>query len=144
MGEVWYREYRCGRCILARFSGGEDLIGAIGALCSDHRVDTAAFTLSGTLASATYGVYDPDQQVYVTESEELSFEILSGSGTVCRGEKTSFVWANLALADRDGRVCGGRIFTPTKVFAVEIMLRELVGERARRTYDDATGLPLWC
>lgn len=136
-------EFRGGRLFLGRLPKDDDLAAAVAAFCEVKNLSTAFFSISGSLSSAVYGVYDPKQQVYITSVEEKPLEILSCRGSVSlKGNKPS-ISAQIVLADDAGRLSGGRLFSPSRIFFAEIILRELVGEGLERKHDDLTGLDLW-
>lgn len=96
----------------------------------------------GNVSSVTAGVYDPVQQVHVTFSEKGPFEIVSCTGNVFMKAGRPAVHAKIILADAQGRVCGGHLFSETIALAGEIDLQELIGPPLQRRYDDTTGMPV--
>ncbi len=136
-------EYNTGRCLLATLKPGEDLIGAIEQFCRAVSVETACCSVWGAVSAFTIGVYDQQQQVYVTHSETAPREILSCTGTVSMQEGMPVVHARIVLADEAGGVTGGRLFSDTRIFAAELLLKELIGPPPKRGYDSDIGMMLW-
>jgi len=132
-----------GRDILGRLPKDEDLVSAIEALCTEHNVETAVFSLIGSVTAATLGAYDQRQQVYVTLKKDEPMEIVSCTGNVSLKDGRPFVHAHAVLTDMNGDAVGGHIFSETTIFAGEIYLRELVGPPLERKHDGWTGLYLW-
>lgn len=135
--------YKTGRRLLTTLKRGEDLIGAVEQFCRAASVETACFSVWGAVSTVTLGVYDQQQQVYVTHSEAASREILSCTGTVSLQEGAPPVHARIILADAEGGLTGGRLFSETRIFAAELVLEELLGPPLKREYDSDTGMMLW-
>ena len=53
------------------------------------------------------------------------------------------VHAHINLADSEGRTFGGHLAEGTTIFATELYLEELKGEKKIRRFDQETGLTLW-
>ena len=138
---IW--NFSTGRRFMGRIDSGSDLIVAVERLCERHAVVTASLQVIGALSSATFGIYDQAQQVYITEQRTASFEILACSGNVSRQNGRPCVHAQAALTDREGRIVGGRLFRPTTVYAAELVMQELIGVLLHRVYDEPTGMMLW-
>lgn len=135
-------EFRSGQIFLHRLPSGEDPSSVIADFCLRKGIRTATFTLAGTLSTVTLGVYDPKQQVYVTHTEETALEILSCAGNVSIKDGDPCVRASIALADLAGRIFGGRLFSPSRIFSAEMTLQALLGAPLHRTYDPGCGLDL--
>lgn len=143
---MWHSTYQPGRCFLGRFDVGHDVLEALKGFCAENEVWTACFQLTGSVSKATFGVYDLQQRVYITERVDRSLEILSCCGNVSAASDENavrFINAGLVLADNDGKIMGGRLFSPTEVFAVEFVLQELMGKHLQRSYDPWTGMQSW-
>jgi uncharacterized protein len=141
--EMPHWAYKTGRRLLTTLKRGDDLIGAVERFCRAVSVETASFSVWGGVSAFTLGVYDPDQQVYVTHSETAFREILSCTGTVSLQEGAPVVHARIVLADAAGGVTGGRLFSETRIFAAELVLEELLGPPIKRAYDSDIGMMLW-
>lgn len=135
--------FKSGRVFLCRLPAGSDLLVSISDVCRKNGIRAATVTLTGAVASATLGVYDQQQQVYVTHTEAAPMEIVSAAGNVSMKKGTPVVHATITLSDQTGKIVGGRLFSPSRIFAVEMTLRELTGQPLERAYDDGTGLDLW-
>jgi predicted DNA-binding protein with PD1-like motif len=132
-----------GRRFLVRLSIDEDLIRAVEDFCRRRSIELAAFTVRGSVSSVTIGCYDQKQQVYVTNHEETPYELLACFGNVSRQDATPCAHAHGVLADANGVVTGGRLFSDTVIFAAELDLQELIGKPLERAYDPQTGMMLW-
>jgi hypothetical protein len=135
--------YEAGCSYLGRVAHGADLIAAVEGFCIEKKLETAVFSMIGALTSATLGAYDQKQQVYVTFKKDGPLEIVHCTGNVSFKDGETMVHAHAVLADIDGTTVGGHLFSETLVFAGEIFIRELVGPRLDRGYDEQTGLWLW-
>ena len=136
-------EYLPGRHIIGQLPHGEDLITALMSLAEKAAVSTALFSIVGSVSMATYGVFDQAQQVYITDQRETSFDMVSCSGSLCRQLNETAVHVHAVIIDNDGRATGGRIFSPTRIFAAEVALTELKRPQLLREYDPTTGLMLY-
>jgi predicted DNA-binding protein with PD1-like motif len=143
MEPVTVAELNRGRRFLVRLSKDEDLFGTVEDFCRLRSIESAAFTVRGSVSSVTFGCYDQKQQVYVTTHEESPYELLACSGNVSRQDGTWCAHAHSVLADAKGVVTGGRLFSDTIIFAAELDLQELIGKSLERVYDSQTGLMLW-
>ena len=141
--EMPHWAYKTGRRLLTTLKRGDDLVGAVEQFCRAVSVETACLSVWGAVSAVTLGVYDQQQQVYVTHSETASREILSCTGTVSLQEGAPVVHARIVLADAAGGVTGGRLFSETRIFAAELVLEEMIGSPLTRGYDSDTGMMLW-
>jgi predicted DNA-binding protein with PD1-like motif len=135
--------FDAGRVRLARLNRGDDLLTAVEALCREDALDTALFSATGSIVDITVGVYDGSQQVYVTERIEKPLELVICAGNFVSDGRAYRIQAHAAAADLDGRLYAGRLFSPTRVVAAEVVLQQLRGDRLKRTYDHPTGLWQW-
>ncbi len=119
-------EYRLGRYVRTEIATGADLITALIGLCKHYAIKTGRFCLAGRVQSATIGVYDQSQEVYVTHLEENATEVLSCAGSVTIQGKEPTVNAKIILADQQGQLTGGHLFENTISHKVEIDIQELI------------------
>ena len=136
-------EFETGRCIMGRLPYDTDLVTAVEDFCADHCIQTAVFSIIGSVTSATLGSYDQKQQVYVTFKKEDALEIVHCTGNVSLKDGKPTVHAHCVFADLDGQTIGGHVFSETSIFAGEIYLQELLGRPLARVHDEQTGLYLW-
>ncbi len=132
-----------GRRFLDRLPEGGDILTGIQAFCTTHAVCWGVFSLLGAVRSATLGILDQKQRVYVTWKEEGPFEILGCFGNVSLKDQEPFVHAKITLADAKKRVVGGHLLSETPLFYGELFLQEVEGPPAERCYDEPSGLFLW-
>ncbi len=136
-------EFKAGRLLLGRLPYRNDLIAALEGFCADHSIQTAIFSIIGSVTSATLGSYDQNQQVYVTFNKVEPLEIVHCTGNVSLRNGKPAVHAHAIFADINGHTLGGHIFSETIVYAGEIYVQELLGQPLSREYDKDTGLFLW-
>lgn len=125
---------------MGRLPDNRDLLEAVEAVCRDEAVEAAVFHLTGTISGLTVGCYDATQQVWVTAQVPGPLEIVTCTGTVCRQEGDLKADARILVADTHGGLQGGRIFSETVAFAVEIDIEIFDGHGPSRNYDAGTGL----
>jgi predicted DNA-binding protein with PD1-like motif len=143
MDELVCSEFKLGRRFLGRLPHKKDLITSIENFCTASSIQTAIFSVIGAVSSATIGVYDQKQHVYVTFTENAYLEIVNCTGNVSFKDETPVVQSHIVLADEHGKIIAGHLFSETILFAGEIDLQEMTGKPLERIYDDKTGLMLW-
>jgi predicted DNA-binding protein with PD1-like motif len=143
MDELICSEFKLGRRFLGCLPHGKDLITSIENFCTASNILMATFSVVGAVSSATIGVYDQKQHVYVTFTENTAMEIVNCSGNVSLKDKTPVIQSHIVLADEHGKITGGHLFSETILFAGEIDLQEMTGKPLERAYDNKTGLMLW-
>jgi len=128
---------------MERLPAGKDILKNIEEICGTHTVQMAVFCIIGAVRSATLGVFDQKQQVYVTRKEENPFEIISCLGNISIQDGNPVAQAKIMLADEKNRVLGGHLFSDTLLFYGELYLEEIEGFPLERQYDESSGLFLW-
>jgi predicted DNA-binding protein with PD1-like motif len=136
-------QFSLGRRFLGRLPRGGDLNRCIEIFCRRAAIQTASFSVIGSVSSCTLGVFDQSQQVYVTIKETEPFELAACTGNVSLEDGNPIVKAHAVLGNEKGKIIGGRIFSETLVFGGELDLQELIGDPLTRSYDQETGLMLW-
>ena len=136
------RKSDVGRNFIMRAEHDLDIITFFNNVAKKHGITTATFTVIGALKSAKLGFYDQNKHEYLENLLSTPQEIASCVGNISTKEGEPFVHAHAVLADMDGNAKGGHLLEG-KVFAAEIHLFELVGEKIVRTNDAVTGLSLW-
>jgi predicted DNA-binding protein with PD1-like motif len=136
------REFEVGRNFLVRVAHGSDIIDFLTDVAKEHGIVTATFTAVGALKDAKLAFYDQDRHVYLETLLSAPQEIASCVGNISVKEGKPFVHAHAVLADQAGVVRAGHLLEG-KVFAAEVHLIELVGEKVVRKHDAVTGLSLW-
>ena len=131
-----------GRKFFVRADHNSDLIAFLTELAKVEKIMAAAFTAIGALKCAKLGFYDQKKHKYLENRLTSPQEIASCLGNISLKEGEPFVHAHAVLADQKGNIKAGHLFEGI-VFAAEIYVTELLGERILRKNDDATGLSLW-
>jgi len=143
MDGLMVRQFEAGRRFVGRLPHGRDILAAIESFCRKQSISCGVFSMIGAVSSANIGAYDQGQQVYVTVKKDAPFEILHCGGNISTRDGEPFVHAHIVLADMDGNVTGGHLFSDTILFAGEIDIQELLGPPLERVHDENTGLKLW-
>jgi len=115
-----------GKSMLDSIPFGSDLIDFITRICQKNIMQTARFSVIGSVSSATIGVYDQKQQVYVTHIEKTATELISCLGMITQREGLPHVSAKIILADQQGNLTGGHLFSQTIVAHAQIAMQELI------------------
>lgn len=103
---------------------------------------TATFTAIGALKYAKLGFYDQKKHEYLETLLSTPQEIASCVGNISIKDCEPFVHAHAVLADQNCNTKAGHLHEG-KVFAAEVQLTELLGEKLVRKNDAVTGLSLW-
>ena len=121
-------EYKPGPRFIRPIPRGTDLIRFIRAVCREKGIETASFWILGSVSTATIGVYDPKQQVFVTHIEKEATEIISCMGHLSQTQGSSRVTAKIILATSNGHLTGGHLFPDTLAYHAELDIQSLAGE----------------
>ena len=116
-----------GKSIIETIPSGSDLVDFIVSVCQKYITETALFSVTGSISSATIGVYDQKQQVYVTHIEKTATELISCLGMITQQAGSPHVSAKIILADQQGNLTGGHLFSQTVVADAQITIQELIG-----------------
>ena len=136
------RKFAVGRNFLVRVTHGSDIIDFVTDVAKEHGIVAATFTAVGALKDAKLGFYDQERHVYLETVLSAPQEIASCVGNISVKKGEPFVHAHVVLADHEGTVRAGHLLEG-KVFAAEVHLVELLGEKVVRKHDAVTGLSLW-
>ena len=136
------RRLDIGRNFIVRAKHDSDIITFLNNVAKKHGITTATFTMIGALKWAKLGFYDQDKHEYIENLLSTPQEIATCVGNISTKEGAPFVHAHAVLADRNGNTKGGHLHEG-KVFAGEVHIVELVGEKIMRANDAVTGLSLW-
>jgi predicted DNA-binding protein with PD1-like motif len=131
-----------GRNFIVRAKHDSDIITFLTSVAKKQRITTATFSVIGALKWAKLGFYDQDKHEYLENFLSTPQEIATCVGNISTKEGKPFVHAHAVLADKNGNAKGGHLLEG-KVFAAEVHLFELVGEKLVRENDAVTGLSLW-
>jgi uncharacterized protein len=137
-----FRKLEVGRIFLVRAKHDSEIIKSITEFAEKNAVMTATFTAIGALECAKLGFYDQEKHEYFETLLLAPQEIVSCVGNISVKEGEPFVHAHAVLADQNGNTKAGHLLEG-KVFAAEIHLTELLGEKLVRKNDAVTGLSLW-
>ena len=136
------KTFNVGRNFLVRAEHDSDFLHFLTDVARQQGIATATFTAVGALKEAKLGFYDQEQHVYVKSVLAGPQEIASCIGNISLKAGAPFVHAHAVLADQTGVARAGHLLAG-RVFAAEIHLIELVGEKVERKSDAVTGLSLW-
>jgi predicted DNA-binding protein with PD1-like motif len=140
--KMGFRKLDVGRGFLVRAKYDSEIINFVTELAKENGIMTAIFMAIGALKCAKLGFYDQEKHEYLETPILAPQEIASCVGNISIKEGEIFVHAHAVLADINGNTKAGHLLEG-KVFAAEIYLTELVGEKLVRKNDAVTGLSLW-
>ena len=136
------RKLDVGRNFIVRAKHDSDIINFVTNVAKKHGIMTASFTAIGALKCAKLGFYNQEKHEYLETLLSSPQEIASCVGNISLKEGEPFVHAHAVLADLNGNTKAGHLLEG-KVFAAEVHLIELIGEKIVRRNDAITGLSLW-
>ena len=119
-----------------------DLVKFIAEFAQEQKIGAALFTALGALKRTKLGFYDQQKHVYKELDVDVPVELASCVGNISVREGKPFVHAHAVLSDEEGNTKAGHLFEAI-VFAGEVHLLELEGQRLERKPDNVTGLFLW-
>ena len=137
-----FRKLDVGHSFFVRVKYDSEIINFVTELAKENAIMTATFTAIGALKYAKLGFYDQEKHEYLETLLLAPQEIASCVGNISIKEGEPFVHAHAVLADHDGYTKAGHLLEG-KVFAAEVHLTELIGEKLVRKNDAVTGLSLW-
>jgi predicted DNA-binding protein with PD1-like motif len=137
-----YRKFDVGRNFLMRVEYDSDLIKFITEFAKKNDIMAATISAVGALKNAKLGFYDQEKHQYLETLLLAPQEIASCLGNISIKGGEPFVHAHVVLAGKNGEAKAGHLLGGT-VFAAEIHLTELLGEKLVRKNDAVTGLFLW-
>ena len=120
------KKYQLGKHVVGSLPDQKDLIDAIETVCRQNSIVHATFFVSGSVSSAMIGVFDQEQEVHVTHLENNATELLFCQGTFSLRDGKPCVTAKVILADQQGQLTGGHLFSDTIIHDAEIDLQELL------------------
>ena len=136
------KKVEMGRKFFVRADYNSDIIAFLTELAKVEKIMTAAFTAIGALKCAKLGFYDQKKHEYLETQLIAPQEIACCLGNISLKEDAPFVHAHAVLADQNGNIKAGHLLEGI-VFAAEIYVTELLGEKILRRKDALTGLSLW-
>ena len=136
-------EYKKGRTFLKRLPKGKDLLNEITKIAKENNIQKGIVKAIGAVSCAKIGFYVQEDEEYTYTQFNQHLEIVSCIGNISLMDGEPMVHAHIALADKEGKTYGGHLAEGTEIFATELYLQELTGEKLKRTFDKETGLSLW-
>ncbi len=137
-----FKKLVAGRLFLVSVKHDSEINAFLTEFAKDNAVMTASFTAIGALKRAKLGFYDQEKHAYLETALLAPQEIASCIGNFSIKDGEPFVHAHAVLADSAGNLKAGHLLEG-KVFAAEVHITELVGEKIERKKDAVTGLSLW-
>ena len=135
-------EYSTSKELILRLQHDTDLVQSMTELAKSRGIAAGSFTVIGALKRARLGYYDQKKHEYRETKIASPHEIASCIGNVSIKDGEPFIHVHVVLADEAGNTKAGHLFEGI-VFAAEVHLRQLVGPRLERKYDEVTDLSLW-
>jgi predicted DNA-binding protein with PD1-like motif len=131
-----------GRNYFVRVEHNADLVKFVTEFSTENNIEVGSFMAVGALMSAKLGFYDQKKHEYLEVEQPFPCEIASCIGNISLKNGEVFVHAHVVLADKEEGIKAGHLLEG-KVFAAEVHIAELLGEKLERDHDKVTGLSLW-
>ena len=143
---MWAYEYKLGRIFVGRGEHDADLLDEITGFCQKNGFAAAEVSAIGAIKTLELSYYDQEKRVYCPVEglqANAPFEIAALSGNISLKDGAAFAHIHIVAADKNGISFAGHLAPGTKIFAAEIAIRELKGQKLERALDAETGLSLW-
>lgn len=128
--------------ILVGFARGEEVPGQLTRFCAARGFGHVTIEGIGALEQITIGAYDLERRVYHKHELEGGWEVLAFNGNFGWISGEPMLHTHVTLADLEGRVRGGHLFSAVVHITLELVLRP--GDaRLERALDERVGLNLW-
>lgn len=131
------------RAIVAALHNGDELIGALRALCREHAIRCGYIRGTGALAYAAVCPFDPATRTWQPPREiDGHLELVSLTGTIAErdGEPAIEVRAAVMRQTVLGLDLAGGRLTDARALAVDLVIDAFDDLRARRGIDEGTGI----
>lgn len=139
-----YRKY--GGTYYVRLDRGDEITGALLALCEKEGIESAVFSGIGGCSSALIQTFIPRTGAFETRELRGMLELVSINGNIVSdgGVLCHHTHALFAFKDGSGHgAAGGHIKSVTVLYTAEIELRPVAGGVIRRRHDPETGTGFW-
>lgn len=139
-----YVEYKNSKTYLCRLNYGKDLIEELESFCEINNISSGIINGIGALQNVTMGFYNQIEKKYYSTTIDEPVEIISLLGNISIKKDRIFPHLHIAVANSDHQTFSGHLMSPAKIFACEISILQLGGNRPFHRYPDSiTGLSLW-
>ena len=135
--------FKKGRSFLKRLPTDGDLLEEITSFVKEKEIENGIIKAIGAVSEAKIGYYNQEEGIYEYTKFNQHLEIVSLIGNISLLDGKPMVHAHIALADEEGKTFGGHLAEGTKIFATELYIEELKGDKKIRKNDPKTGLTLW-
>jgi len=135
--------YKTRRTIIGQLASGSDLYEEMTKIVQREDILIGRIQGIGAVTQAKIAYYDQNKSEYINLEFSDGMEIVSLTGNISMRDGKPFIHAHIVLSDREGKTFGGYLLPGTKLFACELFIEELDGEKLIRTKDGKTGLFLW-
>lgn len=135
--------YKLKRTIIGQIPHGTDLLEGLTQLVQKENIRCGHIHGIGATTHAIVAYYDQNTKKYNSMEFTNGMEILNLTGNVSIRDGKPFVHVHILLGDPHGKVFGGHLMPGTKLWACEIFIDELEGEKLVREKNEKTGLFLW-
>lgn len=132
-----------GRVFLERLPKDGDLLDEITKFVRKNNINKGIIKGIGAVSEAKIGYYNQSEENYEYTKYNQHLEIVSLLGNISILDGKPMVHAHISLADDEGKTYGGHLAEDTKIFATELYVEEIKGEKKIRTKDEETNLTLW-
>jgi len=136
-------EVKAVKMFMGKLAHGADLLEEITKICVDQDIYLGRVEALGAVKKARLGYYNQQNQEYHIFDLDQTLEIINLTGNISIKDGAPVVHAHVTLSDKDGHAYGGHLAPGTIVFACEVAIQVLDGQKFERGFDQETGLPLW-
>jgi predicted DNA-binding protein with PD1-like motif len=134
--------YKLGQSHILRLPPGEDLLVGLYRICREHEVEFGAFSVIGSVRSATLGHLDQETGKVRRQVLDVGQDLVHCYGNVSPLGDSIFIRAYAVLSDAEGQIAAGELLA-AQVYVAEVLIQEFKGHPLVRQRDPETGLWLW-
>ncbi len=132
-----FEEY--GMHYVLRLDPGDEVVSVVRDFCETQGIALAKITGIGATNRAEIGLYDTEEQQYVSKEFTGDHEIASLIGNVTLMDGKPYLHMHAVLGDKMHKAIAGHLTSAVVSATCEIIIEQIEGE-AHRKHDDNTGL----
>lgn len=117
----------------------EPVIATLTQFCIDHEIENGQLSGIGAIKEIELGAYLLDKQVYVKQTFDDIYELVSAQGNIALKNGQPFIHMHITIGDHDLNVKGGHLFEAKVGVVAEFYLRKS-NTQIYRELDPAIGL----
>ena len=128
--------------VIARIDKDEEILEKVKELALTENIKLASVSALGAICDFTVGVFDTAEKIYISNSFQGPFEIVSLTGTINTMNGGFYTHIHMSAGDSKGQVFGGHLNRAVVSATCEMVVTVIDG-KVDRYYDEGVGLNLF-